>query len=238
MYVILGKSWGICQNVKNWVAGGNWEVCGTTRDVWVPLRAEELSQQRTRVGGKHKTKVDNVQAPHVETRAHLFTNCLPLSPKDIGFHQDYFMLDFWGDFYCYWCFSLQNIVKEKANYLEKAKQRNERNKHDVNRYYEMKRHLDMIELLEKKKPWVVSRPARMLQKLFAFKMKKGSSVSLFPGVWDHPQGDWECEKGTRRGQKESFCPQTFPGTHGEEDQGDRRAAAAYWGSSKVQGKKK
>uniref|UniRef100_A0A669D4U2 Structural maintenance of chromosomes protein 5 n=1 Tax=Oreochromis niloticus TaxID=8128 RepID=A0A669D4U2_ORENI len=48
----------------------------------------------------------------------------------------------------------QNIVKEKASFLEKAKQRNERNKHDVNRYYEKKRHLDVIELLEKKKPWV------------------------------------------------------------------------------------
>lgn len=52
--------------------------------------------------------------------------------------------------------SLQNVVKEKASFLEKAKQRNERNKHDVNRYYEKKRHLDVIELLEKKKPWVVS----------------------------------------------------------------------------------
>ncbi|CAG07476.1 unnamed protein product, partial [Tetraodon nigroviridis] len=49
---------------------------------------------------------------------------------------------------------LENIVKEKKNYLEKAKQRHEKNKHDVNRYYEKKRHLDMIELLEKKKPWV------------------------------------------------------------------------------------
>ncbi|XP_045912329.1 structural maintenance of chromosomes protein 5 [Micropterus dolomieu] len=49
---------------------------------------------------------------------------------------------------------LENIVKEKASFLEKAKQRNERNKHDVNRYYEKKRHLDMIELLDKKKPWV------------------------------------------------------------------------------------
>uniref|UniRef100_A0A8C7ZGI5 Structural maintenance of chromosomes protein 5 n=1 Tax=Oryzias sinensis TaxID=183150 RepID=A0A8C7ZGI5_9TELE len=48
----------------------------------------------------------------------------------------------------------QNVVKEKANFLEKAKQRNERYKHDVNRYYEKKRHLDVIELLEKKKPWV------------------------------------------------------------------------------------
>ncbi|KAM6982879.1 structural maintenance of chromosomes protein 5 [Tautogolabrus adspersus] len=49
---------------------------------------------------------------------------------------------------------LENTVKEKANFLEKAKQRNERNKYDMNRYYEKKRHLDVIELLEKKKPWV------------------------------------------------------------------------------------
>lgn len=50
----------------------------------------------------------------------------------------------------------QNNVKEKANFLDRAKLRNERNKHDVNRYYEKKRHLDVIELLEKKRPWVVS----------------------------------------------------------------------------------
>ncbi|XP_074538571.1 structural maintenance of chromosomes protein 5 [Halichoeres trimaculatus] len=49
---------------------------------------------------------------------------------------------------------LENIVNEKVSFLEKAKQRNERNKHDMNRYYERKRHLDVIELLEKKKPWV------------------------------------------------------------------------------------
>uniref|UniRef100_A0A7N8Y1I5 Structural maintenance of chromosomes protein 5 n=1 Tax=Mastacembelus armatus TaxID=205130 RepID=A0A7N8Y1I5_9TELE len=49
---------------------------------------------------------------------------------------------------------LESAVKEKASFLEKAKQRNERNKHDVNRYYEKKRHMDVIELLEKKKPWV------------------------------------------------------------------------------------
>lgn len=47
-------------------------------------------------------------------------------------------------------------MNERASFLEKAKQRNERNKHDVNRYYEKKRHLDVIELLEKKKLWVVS----------------------------------------------------------------------------------
>uniref|UniRef100_A0A3B4A8X9 Structural maintenance of chromosomes protein 5 n=1 Tax=Periophthalmus magnuspinnatus TaxID=409849 RepID=A0A3B4A8X9_9GOBI len=55
---------------------------------------------------------------------------------------------------------LENVVKEKANFLEKAKLRNERNKHDVNRYYEMKRHLDVIELLEKKRPWVEYETAR------------------------------------------------------------------------------
>ncbi|XP_029012929.1 structural maintenance of chromosomes protein 5 [Betta splendens] len=49
---------------------------------------------------------------------------------------------------------LENVAKERTGFLEKAKQRNERNKLDVNRYYEMKRHLDVIELLEKKKPWV------------------------------------------------------------------------------------
>ncbi|XP_058498969.1 structural maintenance of chromosomes protein 5 [Solea solea] len=49
---------------------------------------------------------------------------------------------------------LENAVKEKASFLEKAKQRNERNKIDVNRYYERKRHLDNVELLDKKKPWV------------------------------------------------------------------------------------
>ncbi|KAF7654320.1 hypothetical protein LDENG_00071570, partial [Lucifuga dentata] len=55
---------------------------------------------------------------------------------------------------------LENIVKEKASFLEKVKQRNERNKHDVNRYYEKKRHLDMIELLEKKRPLVEYETAR------------------------------------------------------------------------------
>lgn len=92
VFVTSGKSWGICQNVKNWVAGGNWEVCGTTRDVRVPLWAEELSQQRARVGGKRKTDVDRVHG------AHLFTNCLSCSLKDVGIHQDDFMLDFLGEF--------------------------------------------------------------------------------------------------------------------------------------------
>lgn len=53
----------------------------------------------------------------------------------------------------------QNVCKEKANFLEKAKQRNERNKLDVERYYMKKRHLDRIQMLEKKKPLVVSIPS-------------------------------------------------------------------------------
>ncbi|XP_037314140.2 structural maintenance of chromosomes protein 5-like [Pungitius pungitius] len=49
---------------------------------------------------------------------------------------------------------LENVVKEKVSFLKKAKQRNDRNKHDVNRYHEKKRHLDVIDLLDKKKSWV------------------------------------------------------------------------------------
>ncbi|KAK7878539.1 hypothetical protein WMY93_030375 [Mugilogobius chulae] len=52
-----------------------------------------------------------------------------------------------------WC-------KRKSQFSGKVKQRNERNKHDVNRYYEKKRHLDVIELLEKKRPWVEYETAR------------------------------------------------------------------------------
>ncbi|XP_053709705.1 structural maintenance of chromosomes protein 5 [Synchiropus splendidus] len=49
---------------------------------------------------------------------------------------------------------MERHLKEKSAFLERLKQRNERNGHDVNRYYEKKRHLDLIQLLEKKKPWV------------------------------------------------------------------------------------
>ncbi|CDQ80359.1 unnamed protein product [Oncorhynchus mykiss] len=45
-------------------------------------------------------------------------------------------------------------ARKKASALEKFKQRKERNKHGVGRYYEKKRHLDMIKMLDKKKPWV------------------------------------------------------------------------------------
>ncbi|XP_051971973.1 structural maintenance of chromosomes protein 5 [Xyrauchen texanus] len=55
---------------------------------------------------------------------------------------------------------LENVCKEKANFLEKARQRNERNKLDVERYYIKKRHLDRIQMLEKKKPWVEYETAR------------------------------------------------------------------------------
>ncbi|XP_017344869.1 structural maintenance of chromosomes protein 5 [Ictalurus punctatus] len=49
---------------------------------------------------------------------------------------------------------LENLCKEKANFLEKARQRNERNKGDVERYHVRRRHLDRIQMLEKKRPWV------------------------------------------------------------------------------------
>ncbi|XP_026129075.1 structural maintenance of chromosomes protein 5-like [Carassius auratus] len=55
---------------------------------------------------------------------------------------------------------LENVCKEKATFLEKARQRNERNKLDVERYYMKKRHLDRIQMLEKKKPWVEYETAR------------------------------------------------------------------------------
>lgn len=75
-------------------------------------------------------------------------------------------------------------MKEKASFLEKAKQRNERNKHDVNRYYEKKRHLDIIELLEKKKPWVVSGSNEKLcsrwgDKRYAVRVKQSSSYCFW-----------------------------------------------------------
>uniref|UniRef100_A0A671SMZ9 Structural maintenance of chromosomes protein 5 n=1 Tax=Sinocyclocheilus anshuiensis TaxID=1608454 RepID=A0A671SMZ9_9TELE len=55
---------------------------------------------------------------------------------------------------------LENVCKEKANFLEKARQSNERNKLDVERYYMKKRHLDRIQMLEKKKPLVEYETAR------------------------------------------------------------------------------
>ncbi|XP_040852389.1 structural maintenance of chromosomes protein 5 isoform X2 [Ochotona curzoniae] len=49
---------------------------------------------------------------------------------------------------------LETTCKEKTEYLEKIIQRNERYKQDVERFYERKRHLDLIEMLEAKRPWV------------------------------------------------------------------------------------
>ncbi|NXU88767.1 SMC5 protein, partial [Xiphorhynchus elegans] len=49
---------------------------------------------------------------------------------------------------------LQHLCREKTNSLEKMKQRVERYKQDVERYHERKRHIDLIEMLERKRPWV------------------------------------------------------------------------------------
>ncbi|XP_010185450.1 PREDICTED: structural maintenance of chromosomes protein 5-like, partial [Mesitornis unicolor] len=49
---------------------------------------------------------------------------------------------------------LENLCRDKSNSLEKMKQRVERCKQDVERYHEFKRHLDLIEMLDRKRPWV------------------------------------------------------------------------------------
>ncbi|XP_064032553.1 structural maintenance of chromosomes protein 5 [Pogoniulus pusillus] len=49
---------------------------------------------------------------------------------------------------------LETLCRDKANSLEKMRQRIERYKQDVDRYHERKRHLDLIEMLERKRPWV------------------------------------------------------------------------------------
>ncbi|NXE96634.1 SMC5 protein, partial [Menura novaehollandiae] len=53
-----------------------------------------------------------------------------------------------------WKYILQNLCREKTISLEKMKQRVERYKQDVERYHECKRHVDLIEMLERKRPWV------------------------------------------------------------------------------------
>ncbi|XP_033019770.1 structural maintenance of chromosomes protein 5 isoform X1 [Lacerta agilis] len=55
---------------------------------------------------------------------------------------------------------LENSCKEKHSNLEKMKQTNERYKQDVERYHEHKRHLDLIAMLERKRPWVVYEDVR------------------------------------------------------------------------------
>ncbi|NWS69102.1 SMC5 protein, partial [Crotophaga sulcirostris] len=52
------------------------------------------------------------------------------------------------------CREHSNLCKDKTNSLEKMKQRIERYKQDVERYHERRRHLDLIEMLERKRPWV------------------------------------------------------------------------------------
>ncbi|XP_064295491.1 structural maintenance of chromosomes protein 5 isoform X1 [Phalacrocorax carbo] len=49
---------------------------------------------------------------------------------------------------------LENLCREKAKSLEKMRQRVERYKQDVDRFHERKQHLDLIAMLERKRPWV------------------------------------------------------------------------------------
>ncbi|KAM6230465.1 structural maintenance of chromosomes protein 5 [Porphyrio hochstetteri] len=49
---------------------------------------------------------------------------------------------------------LENICRDKTKALEKMTQRVERYRQDVERYHERKRHLDLIQMLERKRPWV------------------------------------------------------------------------------------
>ncbi|NXM66247.1 SMC5 protein, partial [Serilophus lunatus] len=51
-------------------------------------------------------------------------------------------------------FTFQHLCKEKTSLLDKLKQRAERYKQDVERYHEHKRHIDLIEMLERKRPWL------------------------------------------------------------------------------------
>ncbi|NXL96714.1 SMC5 protein, partial [Tyrannus savana] len=56
---------------------------------------------------------------------------------------------------------LQHLCREKTNSLEKMKQRIERYKQDVERYLKHKSHIDLIEMLERKRPWVEYENVRM-----------------------------------------------------------------------------
>ncbi|XP_076217296.1 structural maintenance of chromosomes protein 5-like isoform X2 [Aptenodytes patagonicus] len=49
---------------------------------------------------------------------------------------------------------LENLCKDKTNSLEKMRQTIEQYKRDVERYHECKCHLGLIEMLERKRPWV------------------------------------------------------------------------------------
>ncbi|XP_074669278.1 structural maintenance of chromosomes protein 5 isoform X1 [Strix aluco] len=49
---------------------------------------------------------------------------------------------------------LENLCRDKTQSLEKMIQRTERYKQDIEKFHEHKRHLDLIEMLERKRPWV------------------------------------------------------------------------------------
>ncbi|XP_027508334.1 structural maintenance of chromosomes protein 5 isoform X1 [Corapipo altera] len=56
---------------------------------------------------------------------------------------------------------LEHLCREKTNSLEKMKQMIERYKQDVDRYLEHKSHIDLIEMLERKRPWLEYESVRM-----------------------------------------------------------------------------
>ncbi|KAL9853747.1 structural maintenance of chromosomes protein 5-like [Geothlypis trichas] len=49
---------------------------------------------------------------------------------------------------------MKGIVEIELTCAEKMKQKVERYKQDVERYHDCKRHVDLIEMLERKRPWV------------------------------------------------------------------------------------
>lgn len=71
-----GKSRRVCQDVKNWVAGGNRKVRRIAGDVWVPLTTQKLSHQRAWTGGKHKTSLNVICLNGVVTIYHLLISKL------------------------------------------------------------------------------------------------------------------------------------------------------------------
>ena len=50
----------------------------------------------------------------------------------------------------------QSSLKEKSEHKEKLEQKNALLEREVQRFHERQKHLDKINLLEKKKPWAVS----------------------------------------------------------------------------------
>ena len=62
------------------------------------------------------------------------------------------------DNYILWLFyfSLQLSLKEKTDHLDKLKEQNQQLEHEVRRFQERERHLEKVQILEKKRPWAVS----------------------------------------------------------------------------------